>query len=110
MSIPDWYALVLLALASFRSWRLLAEDDILDRPRRYVTRLGSTWQKEGDQLPKDYRMGLNNFLTCPWCLGFWMALAWWGAWQAWPHGTLVVSVPLALSALLVGAEKFVAQT
>jgi len=105
VSVPGWYALLLLALAAFRTWRLLAEDDILDRPRRYVTRLGREWQEEGDTIPADYRMALGKFIGCSWCLGLWVALAWWGAWQVWAFGTEVTAVPLALSALLALYEK-----
>ena len=105
MSIPNWYVLILLALASFRTWRLLAEDDILDRPRRYVTRLSPTWQDDGDPTGPDYRVTLGTFIGCPWCLGFWLTLAWWGAWQIWPHGTTVVAVPMALSALVALTER-----
>jgi hypothetical protein len=97
--------LLLLALAAFRTWRLLAEDDLLDRPRRYVTRLGSGWEKDGDPVPAGYRIGLGKFVACPWCLGFWLALAWWAAWQAWPHATEVAAVPLALSALVPVVER-----
>lgn len=84
--VPDWWAFVLLALAAFRVFRLIAEDAILDRPRDRVTgRLG-----EKSEL----------FIVCPWCLGFWIALAWWLAWIPWPHGTLVVATPAALSAIV----------
>ena len=100
MSVPGWYSLALLSLAGFRSWRFLAEDDLLDRPRRYVTGLGSKWEKEGDPVPEDYRIGLGSFIACSWCLGFWVAVAWWGAWQAWPHGTEVAAALVALSALV----------
>lgn len=99
MSIPSWYELVLLALAAFRLWRLLAEDDILDRPRRYVTALPRAW-KPNDPLSTNYRNGLAAFISCPWCLGFWVVLALWGAWEVWPHAVLVVSAPLAVSALV----------
>ncbi len=105
MSIPGWYALVLLALAAFRTWRLLAEDDIFDRPRRYVTGLGREWKEEGNPLPEHYRVGLMAFIQCPWCLGFWLALAWWGAWEIWPHGATVAAVPMALSAIVPLVSK-----
>ena len=101
MSIPNWYEIILLALAAFRVWRLLAEDDILDRPRRYVTRLPRSWQPD-DPLGMRYRASLAAFISCPWCLGFWIVVAFWAAWQAWPHAVLVISVPLAVSAV-VGA-------
>lgn len=100
MSIPDWFQLLVLALASWRTFKLLAEDDILDRPRRYVTRLGSSWEKEGDKLPDGYRMKLAEFISCPYCLGAYCALGWWGLWQAWGHGTLVAASLVALSALV----------
>jgi hypothetical protein len=99
VSIPNWFELLVLALASWRTWKLLAEDDILNRPRRYVTGLNSTW-KAGDPTPKEYRYGLAEFITCPYCLGFYVALGWWGLWQAWPHGALVAASLAALSALV----------
>ena len=97
MNVPNWYELLLLGAASFRVWRLLAEDDITNKARRYVTRLGPDWQKEGDPIPNGYRFQVMQFILCPWCLGFWVTLAWWGAWQAWGHGTLVVAAVAALS-------------
>lgn len=105
MSVPDWWEAVLLALAAWRTFHALAADDIFDGPRRWLTRLDTAWKKDGDPTGKDYRYGLNNFITCPYCLGLWIAVAWWAAWQIWEHGTLVVAVPLALSAGLVGADK-----
>jgi hypothetical protein len=105
VNVPDWYEAVLLALAAWRSFQLVAFDDILDRPRRYVTRLGSEWTQEGDKVPDDYRFRLANFITCPYCMGAWITAAWWGAWQVWPHSTLVVAALLALHAGLVGAHK-----
>jgi hypothetical protein len=105
VSIPDWWEALLLGLASWRIFQLLAYDEILERPRRYVTRLGPKWEKEGDPIPADYRIALANWLTCPYCAGFWVALAWWGAWQAWPHGSVVAAVPFALSAIVVAGHS-----
>lgn len=84
-AIPNWYALVLLSLAAYRIWRLLAHDQILDRLRHRVVR-ADTEREE--------------FLQCPYCAGFWVALAWWLAWVAWPDWTLVVAVPFAISAMV----------
>lgn len=79
--IPGYLELVLLGLAAYRTWKLLAEDTILDGARD--------------------RMGYGlKFLRCPWCSGFWIALAWWGAWQLWPHGTLVAAGAAAISAVV----------
>ena len=105
MNVPDWYSALLLALAAWRVFHLLAHDDILDRPRRYVTRLSPSWKREGDATGEQYREKLGNFLTCPFCLGFWVALAWWAAWLVFPTEALFVAVPFVLSAGVVGAQR-----
>lgn len=105
MDIPNWYALILLAGAAWRTFQLISDDDILDRPRRWILRLGSEWEKEGDPVPDGYRLSLGDFITCPYCAGFWIALGWWGAWQIWPHGALVAAVPFVLSAAVVAQAK-----
>lgn len=84
-TIPNWYGLLLLALAAFRLWRLLGEDTILDRPRAALVR----------RMPKG-----EEFITCAWCAGAWISIGWWLAWVAWPHWTLVVAVPFAISAIV----------
>lgn len=101
MTIPNWYGLILLGLASFRTWRLLALDDILDRPRRRLLRLGN-WKADGDIIPPTYLKGVGDFLICPWCSGAWVSLAWWGAYEWSSHWSLVIAVPWAISSL-VGA-------
>ena len=83
---PQPWAFALLALAAFRVWKLVADDAILDRPRDWLlTRAGTSSE-------------LAVFLVCPWCLGAWVATAWWASWWAWPHWTLVAAAPFALSA------------
>lgn len=72
MSIPDWWAFTLLGLAAYRVWRLLAQDDILDRPRNWILRLPRDWE-EGKPIPRTYREGLGLFLRCPWCAGAWVS-------------------------------------
>ena len=81
---PSPWAFALFALAAFRVWRLLAEDTLLD-PLRYRLVRGK----------------LAEFVSCPYCLGAWVAVGWWAAWY-WlsSHWTLVVAVPFALSATL----------
>ena len=87
MTAPDWWEATLLALAAYRTWKLAAVDSILDRPRARLL---------------DSRPRLDAFVACGWCAGFWLALAWWTAWQAWPDATLAVTPPLAIS-VAVGA-------
>lgn len=104
--IPDWWEALVLATAAWRMWHLFALDDIFDRPRRYVTRLGKKWQKEGDPIPKEYRLKLAQFIECPYCFGAYFALGWWGAWLLWPQGSLIAATPFLLSAGVIGAHKF----
>ena len=103
MSIPNWYESLLLALAAYRVWRLLAEDVILDRPRAWIVGL-SDWTA-GQRTPASYREGLAEFITCPACAGFYVSLAWWGAFQLWPHGTVVVAVPFAISTAVIAVAS-----
>ena len=91
MSVPDWWEAVLLALAAWRVFQLIADDEILNGPRRYVTgKLDEKWEL---------------FIECPYCAGFWIALAWWAAWQINEEWTLIVAVPWALSAGVIAAAK-----
>lgn len=103
MRVPDWYALMLLALAAFRIYRLIAEDVVLDRPRAWILRLGG-W-KEGQPTPRGYRAKLGEFLTCPWCAGFYVSCVVWLCFSWQPHITLIVSTPFALNALLALTAK-----
>ncbi len=94
--IPGVWAFVLIAAASYRVFHLIAEDVILDRPRRMLLRLGG-WQ-EPEQPPPGYRAKLGEFITCAWCAGAWISGAWWLAWLIWEEWAVVVAVPFALSA------------
>jgi ABC-type antimicrobial peptide transport system permease subunit len=102
---PDWWSATLLALAAWRTFHLLAFDDILDRPRRYITRLSPKWKEEGDATGEDYREGVANFLTCPFCMGWWIGLAWWGAWLAFPTASVGIAFGFAISAGVIGAQR-----
>lgn len=95
MSIPSPWAFALLTLAAFRTWRLLAIDTfpLVEKLRNRVIWKGPI----GDQR---IRFSLAEFLKCPYCLGAWVTLGWWGAWLAWPQGTVVAAVPFALSAAI----------
>lgn len=83
--IPDWYALVLLGLASYRTWRLLAEDTILDSLRDRVAKEGSK---------------VSAFIECAYCFGAWITLGWWLAWVAWPRWSLIIAAPFAINAIV----------
>lgn len=88
--------LVVLALAAYRAWRIVALDDITKSWRGRILGYDDTGHK--NRWPAN-RKTLGNFIKCPFCLGFWIALAAWLCFRAWPHDTLLVAWPLALSAL-----------
>ncbi len=85
-AIPNWYALILLAGAVLRTFQLLANDTILERPRvMFVNRAGE-WSEA--------------WLLCSWCCGAWLSLGWWLAWIWQPKWALIVATPFAISALV----------
>lgn len=74
MNLPTWWEFGLASLAVFRVYHLIAEDTILDRPRKWLLRGPlDSWQKEGDDPGDDYRLEWGIFLSCPWCAGFWLS-------------------------------------
>ena len=96
MTVPSPWTAVILALAAYRIWRLLAEDVILDIPRRWVVRLPQDWV-EGAAIPYTYRARLAEFINCCWCFGAWISIAVWIAWQINPHWVTIFMVPFAVS-------------
>lgn len=118
MRHPDWYALVLAALAVWRSYRLGAVDEITERPRGAITLRDWVYDSWSDEIEKRRAGGFDpwdhvspppfsrarykwaRFARCPWCLGFWLSVLWWIAWLAWPAAMIALSVPMALSALV----------
>lgn len=86
---PSVWEVALLVGATYRIWRLLAYDTITDRLRGWAFPKGSKREEHG-----------LVFVQCPWCAGFWMSVVAWGLWQAWPHATIVVCVPLTISTLV----------
>ena len=98
MSAPSPFEFVLLALAVYRLFRLVAEDTILDGPRAWLLGVPG-WLPTGSETPPPgYREELAVFVTCPWCVGFWMSLAAWSLWLVTPGWTVALAVPWALSA------------
>ncbi len=105
MSVPNWYEVLLLAVAAWRVFQLIAHDDILDRPRRWALRLGRDWQKDGDDVPEGFRAKWALFLECPYCAGFHLSLGIYLFWIWFPTETLVLSMPFVLNAGVIGLSK-----
>jgi len=85
---------ILLSLAAWRTWALLARDLLLDRVR---DRLAPAGTKRRD------------WLECPYCSGFWHAAVWVSAWELghdgswwrwaaeiWAAATIVVLIEIAI--------------
>jgi hypothetical protein len=104
MTVPNWYQLVVLAFAAWRTWHLIAYDNILDGPRHLAAGLPWDW-KEGDHVPVSYRERFAEFLTCPYCAGFWGSTAWWGLFQITERWAVVIAVPFAINALVVSVAS-----
>lgn len=78
--IPEPWEFVLLVLAAFRVWKLIADDRILDRPRDWI--LDRIVRKRGE--PKGFYW--SDFLTCPWCAGFWISILIYVSWITFGPG------------------------
>jgi hypothetical protein len=116
---PDLWQFVLLALAAFRIYRLGARDTITEPVRAAVTyeddasvSLDDAPDDEGltvigldDDLPMSLRVYASTLIRCPWCAGFYVSAAVWGAWELWPRPTLFLAAPWALSAAVALAAK-----
>lgn len=89
--------LVVLALAAHRLFRIIAGDTITKRWRERF--LGWGDDQKRNEWPKNRRK-LAEFVHCPFCLGFWVVVVEWLAFQQWPHGVLLVAWPLALSSIV----------
>lgn len=95
MEIPQPWELTLGVLAVFRIYRLIAEDEIAQRPRDWLT----DWIE--DHLDRD----LTVLITCPWCLGTYLTLAAWGLWLWTPFWATALAAPLAAMTLVAFVSK-----
>lgn len=109
MEIPAPYTLVLLALGGFRLVRLIGWDTITEPARKWLTGYsddGAPSLGEVDYDPatgdpvghSKVRVYVSTLVRCPWCVGFWLSLALYGAWLLSPRWVGIAMIPLALSA------------
>jgi hypothetical protein len=92
---PSPLILLVLALAAFRTWRLLALDTLPP-----LVRLRS-WLVQADWFQDKQVFGrplLEEWLSCAWCFGLWASAGWYICWLEWPRATIYAAAPLALSA------------
>ena len=79
---------VILALGAYRLTHLITTDAIADKFRDWV------WSKF------DPTTKIGYLITCNWCTGFWVSLAFVIGASVLPQVTFVVSLVLAISALV----------
>jgi hypothetical protein len=84
----DTLSFIILALAAFRLTYLITTDVILDSFRDKI------WTK----FPPSTKLGY--LITCNWCSGFWVSIFVVILYICLPQVTLVVSLVLAISALV----------
>jgi hypothetical protein len=84
----DLVTLTILGLAGFRMTHLITTDAIADGFRNKI------WSK----FPPTTRIGY--LITCNWCTGIWVSIFLVVFWLILPQITLVVSLVLALAALI----------
>jgi hypothetical protein len=96
--IPSPWEFAILALGAFRLTRLLGWDTfppIVRLRARLLRERGDVggvvwWEREL----------LADLVNCPFCLGFWVSLACYGAWLLTEKWTLVALLPFALSGVV----------
>lgn len=110
MNVPDWWEFVLLFAAAWRTFQLIARDDILDRPRAWA--LGYTgWQGGKAPPPPTFRAKWSEFITCPYCAGFWISGVWLAGYEItveWLGFFGTAATWFAMSAALISIDKFAA--
>lgn len=100
--IPSPWVALILALGVYRLCRLIGWDEFppIKKIRQRAT--GETayrnpTERRDDEILRYDRPILEHFITCPFCLGFWLSLAAYLAWRFEPTGTLYGLAPFALS-------------
>ncbi len=97
MDAADALALVLLGLAAYRCAALLVLDELPFGAFR-------DWLHEPQRCPphptaERDASAIGYLWTCMSCMSVWTTIAWWGAWQLAPDGTLVAATPFAIAGL-----------
>lgn len=100
--IPSPWVGIVIALGVYRLCRLIGWDDfppvkrIRARLTGEVTYRNSTENRD-ERIYRYDRPTLEHFITCPFCLGFWLSLIAYACWYVEPKWTVYALAPWALS-------------
>lgn len=97
MTTPTTIQAIVLVLAGHRLARIIGWDVVTQRIRQRLLGWDDNGQK--NRWPAN-RKRLGEFVHCPWCMGFWIAVAGWLAIQAEPRVSWWVAWPLAISSAI----------
>lgn len=127
MSVPSWWQFALIVLGAYRVLRLVGWDEFPLAAKLRGLAIGEHWipcEPEDDQAekaagridaaqlglpgkqptsqvayvrPAYRRPTLAHLVHCPFCAGWWISLACWGAFQLSERWTLVALTPFAVS-------------
>jgi hypothetical protein len=92
---PSPWQFLVVALAVFRLWRLLAQDDL---PWLVRLRNAAVGARETAGVWTFRHPTVAHWLQCPWCLGAWLTVGWTVFWWLDGRLALYVALPFALSA------------
>jgi len=83
--VPSPFEALLLGLAAWRTWHLIAKDDLTEPLR--------------DRFLKNE--AVLDFVECPFCLGAWTAGAWVVAFAIWSDGVMWAALVMAAATVPV---------
>jgi len=83
--VPSPFEALLLGLAAWRTWHLIAKDDLTEPLR--------------DRFLKNE--AVLDFVECPFCLGAWIAGAWVVAFAIWSEGVVWAALVMAAATVPV---------
>lgn len=113
MTIPAFLALVVVGLASYRVTRVVVADTISDSFRAWVWSRAYAREDDYDSLgDTDTRAVRRSWwwekayqlVSCPFCFGWWVSLAFYAAWFHWHVG---FARPILSAIAVAGIQAFV---
>lgn len=110
ISVKD---LALIGVATHKASRIISKDEVTSPIRAPFARFeGSSGASEVDESTrgKGMRRAVGDLLTCPWCIGTWVAGAFMASYSFWPRPTRFVAAWLSTVAVSDSLNHVYAKT